>query len=136
MAGGEGVDADDVDVVVDRLLGDLLRGGEQRADVDVEAEVGEGRDDDLLPAVVAVLAHLRHEDPGTAPLVLLEPGGGLEDRGDGVVGLAHLGPVHAGDRTDDGPVPAPHLLERLRHLADRGTRPGRLDRPGQQVRLR
>jgi alkylhydroperoxidase/carboxymuconolactone decarboxylase family protein YurZ len=37
-----------VHVGVDRLLGDLLGRREQRADVDVEAHVGEGADHDLL----------------------------------------------------------------------------------------
>ena len=63
VAGGQRVHADDVHVGVDRLLGDLLRRGEQRADVDVEAQVGERGDDDLLAAVVPVLAHLRDQDP-------------------------------------------------------------------------
>ena len=62
VAGGQRGDSDDVHVGVDRLLGDLLGRGEQRAHVDVEAEVGEGGDDDLLAAVVAVLAHLGDED--------------------------------------------------------------------------
>ena len=45
---------------------------EQRADVDVEAEVGEGRGDDLLAAVVAVLAHLGDQDARAAAFVVLE----------------------------------------------------------------
>ena len=68
VAGGQRGDADDVHVGLDRLAGHLGRGLEQRADVDVEAEVGEGGGDDLLAAVVAVLAHLGDQDPGTAAL--------------------------------------------------------------------
>ena len=45
VTGREAADPDDVDVGVDRLLGDLLGGGEQRAHVDVEAHVGERGDD-------------------------------------------------------------------------------------------
>ncbi len=56
-----GGDADHVHVVLDGLPGRLLRGLEQRADVDVEAEVGEGRGDHLGAAVVAVLAQLDHQ---------------------------------------------------------------------------
>ena len=62
-------DADDVHVGVDRLLGDLLGRGEQRAHVDVEAQVGERGDHDLLAAVVAVLAHLGDQDARTAALL-------------------------------------------------------------------
>ena len=59
---------DDVHVVLDRLARRLLGGLEERADVDVEAEVRERRGDHLLAAVVAVLAHLGHQDPGAAPV--------------------------------------------------------------------
>ena len=54
------------------VLGGLLRGLEQRADVDVEAEIGERRGDHLLAAVVAVLAELGDEDARLAPLGLDE----------------------------------------------------------------
>jgi hypothetical protein len=48
------------------------RRGEQRPDVDVEAEIGEGRGDHLLAAVVAVLADLGDQDARPAALVGLE----------------------------------------------------------------
>ena len=51
-------DADHVHVVLDRLARDLLGRLEERADVDVEAEVGERGGDHLGAAVVAVLADL------------------------------------------------------------------------------
>ena len=72
VPGGERVDADDVHVGLDRLPRDLGRGLEQRADVDVEAEVGERGGEHLLPAVVPVLAHLRHQDARPAALRLGE----------------------------------------------------------------
>ena len=62
MAGGLARHADDVHVVLDRVAGGLLGRLEQRADVDVEAEVGERGGDHLGAAVVAVLAHLGDED--------------------------------------------------------------------------
>ena len=55
-------DADDVHVVLDRLARGFGRRLEQRADVDVEAEVGERGGDHLGAAVVAVLAELGDED--------------------------------------------------------------------------
>src|SRR3546814_18082655 len=61
VAGRLAGDADDVDVVFDRLAGGFLRGLEQRADVDVEADVGEGGGDHLGAAIVAVLAPLAHQ---------------------------------------------------------------------------
>ena len=45
---------------------------EERADIDVEAEIGEGGGDHLLAAVVAVLAHLGDEDARAAAVVALE----------------------------------------------------------------
>ena len=45
-------------VVLHRLPRRFLGGGKQRPDIDVEADIGEGRGDHLLAAVVAVLADL------------------------------------------------------------------------------
>ena len=76
MAGRERADPEDVDVVVDGLPGRLLRRLEQRADIDVEAEIGEGRGDDLLAAVVTVLAELGDQDTRPTPFArqeLLDP---------------------------------------------------------------
>ena len=67
MAGSQRADTHDVHVVVDRLLGCLARRLEQRTDVDVEAEVGKRRGDDLLTTIVAVLAHLGDQDTGRRP---------------------------------------------------------------------
>ena len=132
VAGGERADADDVDVGLDGLPGHLRRRLEQRADVDVEAEVGEGGGDDLLAPVVAVLAHLRHEDPRATPLLGLELLDELLGAADGQV-LPRLRAVHATDRTDLRGVPAEDLLHGRGHLADRrhGTRG--VDGEGEQV---
>lgn len=61
-----------MDVVVGRLLRHLLGGLEQRAHIDVEAEVGEGGGVHLLASVVPVLTHLGDEDAGTPALGLGE----------------------------------------------------------------
>ena len=130
-------DADDVHVVVDRLLGDLLGRGEQRPHVDVEAHVGERRDDHLLAAVVAVLAHLGDQDARTPSLGLGELGGRVEDlRRRGAarrVSRTRLVPEHSRDRTDHGLVTPVDLLQRVGDLADRGLRAGRVDRQREQV---
>ena len=70
MAGGQRRHADDVDVGFDGLARDLCRGLEQRTDVDVEAEIGEGGGDHLLPAIVAVLTDLGDEDARATAVVL------------------------------------------------------------------
>ena len=41
----------------------------QRADIHIEPQVGERRADHLLAPVVAVLANLGHQDPGSTPCV-------------------------------------------------------------------
>ena len=51
-----------MDVVIGRLPGNFLGRREQRADVHIETDIGEGRRDHLLPAVVAVLTHLGDKD--------------------------------------------------------------------------
>ena len=50
----------------------FVGGREQRPDIDVEADIGEGRGDHLLAAVVAVLADLGHQDARPAAFGILE----------------------------------------------------------------
>ena len=71
-------------VVLDRLARGFRRRREQRADIDVEAEIGEGRGDHLLAAVVAVLADLGDQDARAAAFVGLERGDELLHARDGV----------------------------------------------------
>ncbi len=67
-----GRDADHVHVVLDRLARGFVGHLEERPDVDVEAEVGEGRGDDLHAAVMAVLPDLDDEHARPAALRLGE----------------------------------------------------------------
>ena len=69
VAARQGRDAEHVHVVLHGHARRLARRLEQRPDVDVEAEIGKRRGDDLRAAVVAVLAQLGHEDARTPPLV-------------------------------------------------------------------
>jgi len=50
----------------------LLRRREERSDRDVKAEIGEGRSDDLLAAIMTVLTQLRHQNARRAAFVLGE----------------------------------------------------------------
>ena len=68
VPGGLARHADDVHVVLDRVARRLFGRLEQRADVDVEAEVGERGGDHLGAAVVAVLAELDDEQARPATL--------------------------------------------------------------------
>ena len=61
----------------------LRRRLEERADVDIEADVGEGSGDDLGAAIVTVLAHFGHQDARTAAFFALEFRGHLL-RGSGI----------------------------------------------------
>ncbi len=85
MPGRERRDADDVDVLLDRLAGRLLRRCEERADLHPETEIGEGRGDDLLAAVVAVLAYLGDQDRRRAAFVPLKLRGHRGDPPDRLV---------------------------------------------------
>ena len=127
MARSQGVHPDHVHVGVDGLAGDLGGGLEQGADVDVEAEVTEAGGDHLLAAVVAVLAHLGHQQAGTAPVVGLE---GL-DHGPGLVHRCVVHPdlpgVHATDDANLGHVAAEHLLHGIGDLTYGGLGSGGID---------
>ena len=72
MAGGHGVDADDMHILLGGALGHFLRRREEIADDDLEAKIRKGRGDDLLAAVMAVLAELGDENLRLAPVVLGE----------------------------------------------------------------
>ena len=119
VAGRQRRHADDVHVVLDRLARRLVGRREQRADVDVEAEVGERRGDHLLAAVVAVLAHLGDEDARAAAVVLVERLDQLQDLADVVVHAAGLRPVDARDGADLGAMAAEHLLHARRRFRRR-----------------
>ena len=66
MSGSQRAEADHVHVVVHRILRRFFRRLEQRAHIDIPAHVRKRRGDNLLTAVMAVLAHLRHEDTRAA----------------------------------------------------------------------
>src|SRR5256712_7570582 len=107
-------DAHHVDVVLHRLARDLLGGLEERADVDVEAEVGKRGGDHLGAAVVAVLADLGDQHPGAPPVL----DGELLDvlpQGRPFLVAGELASVDARDGADLGPVSPPDLLERFRY---------------------
>ncbi len=67
-----GRDADDVHIVLHRLLCRLFGRLEKRADIHIEADIGKRRGNDLGAPIVAVLAELDHEDAGPASLLLGE----------------------------------------------------------------
>ena len=113
MPGGERVHAHDVHVRLDCLPGHLGRRLEQWPDVHVEAEVGEGGGEDLLPAVVAVLTHLGNEDPWPTTLRLLESCGGRARLLDRVHAGTGLLAIHAGDRPDRRRMPTVDRLQRV-----------------------
>ena len=72
MSGGKGGHADNVHVVLYGLPCGFLRGCEQRADIDIEAKVGERRRDDFLAAIVAVLPDFGDQNARLAAFVLGE----------------------------------------------------------------
>ncbi len=119
-------------VGLDRHPGGLGRALEQGPDHHLEPEVGEGGGDHLLAAVVAVLAHLGHQQLGGAALRLGEG----PDRGAGPA-HARIVPGRPGVDVDDalgrGLVAAEHPLQRQADLSDRRLGPGRFDGEGQQV---
>src|SRR5439155_20256994 len=95
--------ADDVDVVFNRLASGLLRGLEQGADIDVEADIGKGGGDDLGAAVVAVLAQFGNQHAWPPPLVARK---GLDLAlypAEGLITLV-LTPINSGHGADLGAV--------------------------------
>src|SRR5262245_18638092 len=126
--------ADHVDVVLDRLARDFLGRLEERAHVDVEAQIGERGGDHLGAAVVTILADLGDQDARAAAVVAQEAIDLLPHRGPlGIV--AEVTAIDTRDGPDLGLVAPPHLLERLRDLAHRGARARRLHREPEKIPL-
>ena len=88
MAGRKRADADHVDVVFNGLARHFGGCAEERAEVDVKAEVGEGRGDDFGTPVVAVLSHFGDEDARPAA------GAGRERVAEGADVVVSFGPFH------------------------------------------
>ena len=119
VAGGLAADADDMDIVLDRLARRFLRRGEKRADIDVEADICEGGCDDPGAAVMAVLAQLGDQQARPAAFVVGEGGDFLADPVEIPVVLIGRA-VDAADRLGVGAVAAPGLLHGVGDFADRG----------------
>ncbi len=111
MRPGERRNAEDMHVVFDRLTRRFGGCCKQRPDIDVEAEIGKGGRDHLLPAIVAVLTDLGDQNTRAPALILLEFGDAFLHPFDGV-GHAGLPPVDAGNGLDLGPMAAEHLFQR------------------------
>src|ERR1700730_11091624 len=116
-------------VVVGGLARHLLRGGEQRPDVNVKPDVRERGCDDLLAAVVAVLPHLCDKDSGPPAVSLgefLDDGGSFGKRRD-VSFPSDFVAVDAGNGTDFGLMAPVYLLKRVGDLPDGGLGPRGVD---------
>src|SRR5207244_6977356 len=107
---------------LERLPRRLFRGLEQRADIDVEADIGKGGGDDLGTAVVAVLAELGDQHARTAPLGAGK-GGDLALHPTEILVALILAAIDARDRADLGAMAGEYLFERVGDLAHRRPRP-------------
>ena len=135
MARGERRCPDDMDVGLDRLASDLTGGLEERADIDIESEIGKGGGDHLLAAVVAVLPHLRDENSRTASVRIGERVD-LGSDGHHRFGVgSHFAAIHPFDGPDLGHVTTVDRLKCIADLSDGGLHPGGVDGEGQQVAL-
>src|ERR1700741_985026 len=119
-------------VVLPPLASGPRRRREQGPYVEVETQVGEGRRDHFLAAVVAVLADLGDEQTRAAAL------GGFESLHrdahpfDGA-GHTDLPLVDARDGLDLRAMPSIHLLQRGGYLADGRLGARRIDREREQI---
>ena len=84
--------ADNVDVILDRLPRRLFGRLEQRTDIDVEADIGKGGGDHLGATIMAVLAKLHDKNARAAAFALGEIG----DRLGGSCSKPFVALIHAG----------------------------------------
>src|SRR5690606_19453444 len=132
VTGRERGNADDMNVILDRVLRRFRRRLEERPDIDVKADIGEGGRDHLGAAVMAVLPDFDDQHAGTASLFSRE---GLDIRSNLHEPLISFvsGAVDTGNRADFRPVTGKDLFHRIGNLANRRPRPRRIDAELQQV---
>src|SRR6266702_2771533 len=119
-----------MDIVLDGLASSLLRGLEQGADIDIEADIGKGGGDDPSAAVVAVLPEFDDQHARPAAFLAGESLDLVLDPAKRLIALV-LPAIDPGDRSRGGAMPGEHHFERVGNLADRSPRLARLDREGQ-----
>ena len=105
----------------------------QWTDIDVEAEIGKGRGDHLLAAVMAILPDLGNQDAGAAALVHFEFADELLHPLDGVGHGSDLPFVNAGDGFDFRTMAAEHFFQGRGDFPDRGLGARRIDRKREQI---
>ena len=116
MSGSQRAEADHVHVVVHRILRRFFRRLEQRAHIDIPAHVRKRRGDNLLAAVMAVLAHLRHEDTRAAAREFFK----LVGHGTGLLQfrlVGEFGGIHAGNGMDNRLIAARNLFDGIGDFA-------------------
>src|SRR5579871_1456711 len=132
MPRGLAGDANDMDVGIDGVFRDFLGRLKQRADVDIETEIGKGGSYDFGASVVTVLAHLCHQHARTTALMLGKTLHFAANGGKFVVAFI-LRAVDAGDRADFGTVSAKYAFHRVGNFADRGASTRRFDRQLEKI---
>src|SRR5699024_10250490 len=111
----------------------LFRRLKERPDVDVEAEIREGGRDDLLAAIVAILAHFGDEDARATAMLAEERLAALSRRLDVVCVVSDFFFIHALHAPDRSLIATVDFRQRLADLADRRVRSGRVDREREEV---
>ena len=119
MAGGHRVHADDMHILLRGALGHFLRRREQIADHHLEAQIREGGGDDLLAAVMAVLAELGDENLRLALVVLGEGRRHAAHARDLVAIRARLARIDAGNHIGLGLVAVEDFFQRDRRFRRR-----------------
>ena len=125
---------DDVDPGLAGIGGGLFRCLEERADLDIPAKVHQRGGDNLLSAVVSVLAHLGDIDLRLAAMFLFKVCG--EGRGGlGLVVALHAAAINALDGADDGLMAALAALNGFGNLAHRRLGAGGIHGQREQIAL-
>ena len=132
MPGGQRRDANRVNAVGDGHRRHLFGRCKQRPDLHIEAHVGEGRRDDLLAAVMPVLADLGDQQPGRPAIRLAERRNGVPNPLDSVLVLGRCR-VNALHRADGRCMAVPHLFQRQRDFAHRRLGARRIDSRRQKI---
>src|SRR5215471_9898556 len=123
-----------MDVVFHGLAGCFSWCGKKRSNVDIEAEVREGRCNHLLSAIVAILSDLRDQQARPSAFGNFECLNCGAHTLDGA-GHADLPLINSGNRFDFGAMAAEYFLERRRDFSDSRLRPRSFHCKSQQIAI-
>lgn len=127
-----------MDIIIDGLAGNFFGGLEETANIDIVAEIGETRGNNLSSTIVTILTHLSNKDTGIATFFLGESLDNIEGSFELILALftglgSGLLTVCTADNIIFGDMTTEYVFECLRDFSNCGSCLGSLNRETKEV---